>query len=55
MRGTDLQQAFQDYDAGKITKEDLVKAQDNAAENSMSRMKSTAETYITDGEQRASS
>jgi len=50
-----LQQAFADLDAGKIAKEDLVRAQDKAAVDSMERMKATSETYITDGEQRASS
>ncbi|THH29358.1 hypothetical protein EUX98_g4813 [Antrodiella citrinella] len=50
-----LQQAFRDFDTGKISKGDLVRAQDKAADDSMERMKLTSETYITDGEQRASS
>ncbi|KIK56182.1 hypothetical protein GYMLUDRAFT_47398 [Collybiopsis luxurians FD-317 M1] len=50
-----LQQAFADYDSGKISKEELVKAQDKAAEDSLTRMQKTGETYITDGEQRISS
>ena len=51
----DLQKAFADYDAGKIQKADLIKAQDKAAEDSLLRMAKTGETLITDGEQRASS
>lgn len=50
-----LQQTFADYDAGKITKEELVKEQDKAAENSVKKMIQTGETFVTDGEQRASS
>ena len=50
-----LQKAYADYDAGKITKDDLVKAQDKAVEDSLSRMAATGEILITDGEQRASS
>ncbi|KAF5381935.1 hypothetical protein D9757_007586 [Collybiopsis confluens] len=50
-----LQQAYADYDAGKISKDDLVKAQEKAAEDSLTRMQQTGETYITDGEQRVSS
>ncbi|KAJ3972456.1 hypothetical protein EV361DRAFT_138724 [Lentinula raphanica] len=50
-----LQQGYADYDSGKITKEDLVKLQDKAAADSLSRMQQTGETYITDGEQRSSS
>ena len=55
MRVTDLQQALADYDAGKITKEELVGLQDKAAQDSMEGMRSAGETYVTDGEQRASS
>lgn len=50
-----LQQAFADYDAGKISKDDLVKEQDKAAEDSVKRMEETGETLVTDGEQRISS
>jgi methionine synthase II (cobalamin-independent) len=52
---TDLQQAYADYDAGKIQKDELVKAQDKSVEDSLSNMAQTGETLITDGEQRASS
>ncbi|TCD65871.1 hypothetical protein EIP91_002133 [Steccherinum ochraceum] len=54
-RPVELQKAFKDYAGDKITKEDLVRVQDKAAQDSMQRMKATGETYITDGEQRASS
>lgn len=50
-----LQQAFADYDAGKITKDELVKQQDIAVEDSLNRMAETGEVLITDGEQRNSS
>jgi len=50
-----LQEAFQNYDAGKITKDDLVKEQDKAVEDSLNRMAEAGEPLITDGEQRASS
>jgi methionine synthase II (cobalamin-independent) len=51
----DLQQAFADYDAGTITLDELVKAQDKAAKDSIKRMEATGQELITDGEQRASS
>jgi methionine synthase II (cobalamin-independent) len=51
----DLQQAYADYDAGKITREELVKAQDKSAEDSIKRMEATGQELVTDGEQRASS
>ena len=54
-RSRDLQQAFADYDAGKIAREDLIKAQDKAAEDSVVRMEQTGSALVTDGEQRASS
>ncbi|KAL8697493.1 MAG: hypothetical protein Q9201_007098 [Fulgogasparrea decipioides] len=50
-----LQQAYADYDAGKVQKEDLISAQDRAAEDSVAKMIATGETLVTDGEQRASS
>lgn len=50
-----LQQAFADYDAGKIPLAELVKAQDRAAEDSIKRMEATGQELVTDGEQRASS
>lgn len=54
-RPTYLQYAFADYDAGKIKREDLVKAQDKSVEDSLKNLASTGELLLTDGEQRASS
>lgn len=51
----DLQKAYAEYDAGKISREELVKAQDKAAEDSIKRMEATGQELVTDGEQRASS
>ena len=50
-----LQEAYADYDAGKISYEDLVAAQDAAAEDSIHRLEATGEPIVTDGEQRESS
>lgn len=50
-----LQRTYADYDAGKISKYQLEKAQDVAAEDSIDRLKQTGETFVSDGEQRASS
>lgn len=50
-----LQDAFADYDAGKISLSDLQRAQDKAAEDSVKRMEETGSDLVTDGEQRASS
>ncbi len=50
-----LQQAFEAYDQGQITFEDLQAEQDDAAEDSIKRLEETGETYINDGEQRESS
>jgi methionine synthase II (cobalamin-independent) len=50
-----LQQAYQAYDDGKITFEQLQAEQDAAAEDSIRRLEQTGETYVTDGEQRESS
>jgi len=54
-RPTYLQKALADYDAGKISHEDLVAAQDRAAKDSIERMEATGSLLVTDGEQRASS
>jgi methionine synthase II (cobalamin-independent) len=51
----DLQQAYADYDAGKISQAEFVKTQDKAVEDSLSNMSQTGEMLLTDGEQRASS
>ena len=50
-----LQQAFADYDSGKISHDDLIKAQDKAVKDSLRNLAETGEPLITDGEQRASS
>ena len=44
----DLQNAYPDYDAGKIRKEDLVAAQDKAGEDSVTTIMDKGETLITD-------
>jgi methionine synthase II (cobalamin-independent) len=50
-----LQQAYADYDEGKITWEQLVAAQDAAAADSIRRLEQAGEPIVTDGEQRESS
>ena len=50
-----LQEAFADFDTGKIDRDELVAAQDKAAKESVQKMEGTGETLVTDGEQRLSS
>ncbi len=50
-----LQQAYADYDEGKITWQQLQAEQDAAAEDSIRRLEATGEPIVTDGEQRESS
>ena len=50
-----LQEAFANYDAGKIDKKALEAEQDKAAKDSVERMEKTGEVLVTDGEQRISS
>jgi methionine synthase II (cobalamin-independent) len=50
-----LQEAYADYDEGKITFEQLQAEQDVAAEDSIKRLEATGEPIVTDGEQRESS
>jgi len=50
-----LQEAYQAYDEGKITFEQLQAEQDEAAEDSIKRLEATGEPVVTDGEQRESS
>ncbi|KIK56179.1 hypothetical protein GYMLUDRAFT_99348 [Collybiopsis luxurians FD-317 M1] len=50
-----LQQAYADFNSGKITREEFVQAQDKAVEDSLTRLIKTGETYLTDGDQRVSS
>ncbi|KAF8533278.1 hypothetical protein BDD12DRAFT_899776 [Trichophaea hybrida] len=54
-RPAKLQAAYADYDAGKITKEEFEKAQDEACKDSIERMETTGQWCVTDGENRASS
>jgi methionine synthase II (cobalamin-independent) len=50
-----LQEAYADYDEGKISWEQLQQEQDAAAEDSIKRLEATGEPVVTDGEQRESS
>ena len=50
-----LQEAYADYDDGKISWEQLQQEQDAAAEDSIKRLEATGEPVVTDGEQRESS
>ena len=50
-----LQEAYADYDEGKIEFDQLQAAQDEAAEDSIKRLEQTGEPIVTDGEQRESS
>jgi len=54
-RPMELQEAYADYDEGKITWEQLKEKQDAAAEDSIKRLEATGEPIVTDGEQRESS
>lgn len=54
-RPAKLQAAYADYDAGKITREQLVKEQDAACLDSIKRMEATGSPIVSDGEQRMSS
>ena len=50
-----LQQAYADYDAGRIGRDALEKEQDAACRDSIERMEATGSPIVSDGEQRASS
>ena len=50
-----LQEAYAEYDDGKISWEQLQQEQDAAAEDSIKRLEATGEPVVTDGEQRESS
>ena len=54
-RPTKLQQAYADYDEGKIDWPELKTEQDAAAEDSIRRLEAVGEPIVTDGEQRESS
>lgn len=51
----DLQQAFTDFDAGNLSRDELQALQDKAAKESIERLEAAGETLVTDGEQRVSS
>src|SRR5680860_550932 len=50
-----LQDAYEEYDQCNIERDDLVKLQDEAAEDSIKRLEETGQSPVTDGEQRESS
>ena len=50
-----LQEAYADYDEGRISWDDLKAEQDVAAEDSIRRLEGVGEPIVTDGEQRESS
>src|SRR4030081_1682824 len=54
-RPAKLQAAYVDYDAGKITKQELTREQDAACLDSINRMEATGSPIVSDGEQRMSS
>jgi methionine synthase II (cobalamin-independent) len=54
-RPSKLQAAYADYDAGKISREQLEAEQDEAVQDSISRGEATGAPIISDGEQRWSS
>ena len=54
-RPAKLQEAYAQYDAGDISKEDLETQQDAAAKDSIERMEATGSPINSDGEQRWSS
>ncbi|MDQ3748197.1 MAG: cobalamin-independent methionine synthase II family protein [Acidobacteriota bacterium] len=54
-RPAKLQAAIANYDAGKITHDELKAVQDEACRDSIERMEATGAPVISDGEQRASS
>jgi methionine synthase II (cobalamin-independent) len=50
-----LQEAYEAYDQGDITWDELKQEQDEAAKDSIDRLQATGEPIVTDGEQRESS
>ncbi|MDQ3850440.1 MAG: hypothetical protein M3296_07490 [Actinomycetota bacterium] len=54
-RPSKLQQAYADYDEGKISKEDLEQEQDAAVKESIEKGEATGQPIVSDGEQRWSS
>lgn len=54
-RPAKLQATIADYDAGKVTRENLTREQDAACRDSIERMEATGAPIVSDGEQRVSS
>ena len=54
-RPAKLQAAISDYDAGRITRDELTREQDVACQDSITRMEATGAPIVSDGEQRISS
>jgi methionine synthase II (cobalamin-independent) len=54
-RPASLQDLYAKYDAGEVTRDELLAAQDAAAKDSIERSEATGAPIISDGEQRASS
>jgi methionine synthase II (cobalamin-independent) len=54
-RSSKLQAAIKAYDAGRITKDELVREQDEACRDSIVRMEATGAPIVSDGEQHQSS
>lgn len=54
-RSSKLQAAYADYDAGKISLKQLEGLQDEAVQDSITRMEATGSPIVSDGEQRISS
>jgi methionine synthase II (cobalamin-independent) len=54
-RPVKLQAAIANFDAGKISREELTREQDEACRDSIQRMEATGSRLVSDGEQRASS
>jgi methionine synthase II (cobalamin-independent) len=54
-RPSKLQATYADYDAGRVTRDQLEKQQDEAVRDSIGRMEATGSPIVSDGEQRWSS
>ncbi|MBA2256939.1 MAG: 5-methyltetrahydropteroyltriglutamate--homocysteine methyltransferase, partial [Thermoleophilaceae bacterium] len=54
-RPSTLQAAYGEYDAGKISSDDLEKQQDAAVKDSIEHLEATGQPIVSDGEQRWSS
>ena len=54
-RSSRLQATYADYDAGKVSREQLEAQQDEAVRDSITRLEATGSPIVSDGEQRWSS